>query len=235
MCGIIGYIGEKEAAPILIEGLKALEYRGYDSAGIAVVGLDSCMNGFQTVVARKQGKISNLEQVLEKIRCKGNLGIGHTRWATHGEPSDINAHPHYYEDIALVHNGIIENHAALKSELVQEAYLFSSDTDSEVLPILIARAFHRGANNLEQAVVSALAHVEGAYAIAVVSFRYPDELVAACNSSPLVIGIGTDELFVASDELALAGKVSRIVHVKDREVVTLKRNGSYTFRGTSLA
>ena len=225
MCGIIGYIGEKKAAPILIEGLKRLEYRGYDSAGLATVSP-------VLAVVKVVGKVAGLEAYKNTA---GTLGIGHTRWATHGEPSERNAHPHCSRMVAVVHNGIIENHEQLKRELSAEGVVFRSETDTEVLPHLISRALHSGADSLETAVVSALAKIDGAYAIAVASSDYPNELVAACNSSPLVIGIGERELYLASDELALAGKVSAVVHVHDGEVVTLKRNGSYTFRGVALA
>lgn len=224
MCGIIGYIGEKPAASILIEGLKRLEYRGYDSAGIATLE--------RTLEQRKVvGKVSGLEPF---SAMHGTLGVGHTRWATHGAPSERNAHPHRSGGVALVHNGIVENHDSLREELRGEGFSFESDTDTEVLPHLIVRALRKGANSLEDALSAALRGVEGAYAVAIVSEDHPDRLVAACHSSPLVIGIGERELYLASDELALAGKVSAIVHVRDGEVVTLKRNGHYSFHGIPL-
>ncbi len=228
MCGIIGYIGERKAQPLLIEGLRTLEYRGYDSAGIAVVSAGVLG------LARRPGKLEQLEAYLRTNDVEGTLGIGHTRWATHGEPTERNAHPHLSGSVAVVHNGIIENHATVRSELAAEGFVFASDTDTEVLPHLIERELHRGADGLEAAVVRALSQVEGAYAVAVISSQYPNELVAACKSSPLVIGIGEQELYVASDELALAGKVSAVMHVREGEVVTLKRNGSYAFRDVPL-
>jgi glucosamine--fructose-6-phosphate aminotransferase (isomerizing) len=230
MCGIIGYIGEKTAAPILIEGLKRLEYRGYDSAGLSTI-----LEGKRLAVRRALGKVSALEKSLEASPLEGTLGIAHTRWATHGAPSERNAHPHCSESVSVVHNGIIENHETLRSILLSEGYEFESDTDTEVLPHLIMRALKAGAKSLEDAVASALSHVEGAYAIAVLSSGEQDRLIAACHSSPLVIGIGERELYLASDELALAGKVDAVVHVKDGEVVTLKRNGTYSFRGIPLS
>ncbi|MEK7068576.1 MAG: glutamine--fructose-6-phosphate transaminase (isomerizing), partial [Patescibacteria group bacterium] len=226
MCGIIGYIGEQKAAPILIEGLKRLEYRGYDSAGLATVSP-------ALAVVKVVGKVAGLEAYKNTA---GTLGIGHTRWATHGEPSERNAHPHCSRTVAVVHNGIIENHEHLRRELVSQGFVFLSDTDTEVLLHLIVRAMGRGATaGLEAAVAHALKEVEGAYAIAVISVDYPDELVAACNSSPLVIGIGEKELYLASDELAFGGKVNAVAHLKDGEVVVLKRNGSYSFRGLPLS
>ncbi|MEK7109427.1 MAG: glutamine--fructose-6-phosphate transaminase (isomerizing) [Patescibacteria group bacterium] len=224
MCGIVAYIGKRQASPILIEGLKRLEYRGYDSAGIATVSP-------ALTVSRVMGKVAGLEVYRDMA---GTLGIGHTRWATHGEPSERNAHPHRSGGVAVVHNGIIENYEHLRRQLRDEGFAFTSDTDTEVLPHLIEREFRRGARSLEDAVTGALAQVEGAYAIAVVSQEYPDEMVGACNSSPLVVGIGTDELFLASDELAFGGAAGTVAHLKDGEVIVLKRNGTYTFRGVPL-
>lgn len=236
MCGIIGYIGTRPAAPILIEGLKRLEYRGYDSAGIVTPEPQSAVSAIELEIHKCVGKVADLERLVQTINFYGTLGIGHTRWATHGEPSERNAHPHRSFDgsIAVVHNGVIENYESLRAQLSVEGFRFESDTDTEVLPHLIAREITRGSKSLEEAVAQALVHVEGAYAIAVVSADHADTLVAACNSSPLVIGIGERELYLASDELALAGKVSAVVHVRDGEIVTLKRNGSYAFRGLSL-
>ena len=231
MCGIIGYNGKGDAAAILVGGLKRLEYRGYDSAGVGVIG----ERGSLTVV-KTPGKIAALERELEGIELGGHVGIGHTRWATHGEPSMHNAHPHFSADgtVAVVHNGIVENYESLRSMLYQEGCRFSSDTDTEVLPNLIARELTR-TSSLAEAVAAALRYVEGAYAIAVVSSVYTHQVVAACNSSPLVVGIGEGELFVASDALALAGNVSAIAHVHDGELVVLERNGRYSFKGLSLA
>ena len=234
MCGIIGYIGEQKAAPLLIEGLKRLEYRGYDSAGIATVS-DEPLTLHELTTCRVVGKVEGLDE--SGTRLPGSLGIGHTRWATHGAPTSENAHPHYSASgrVAVVHNGIIENHEHLRRELTTQGFVFRSETDTEVLPHLIERELKAGGGDLEQAVIRALSLVEGAYAIAVVSADYPDEIVAACNSSPLVVGIGEKELYLASDELAFGGKVGAVAHLKDGEVVVLKRNGSYTFRWIPLS
>lgn len=234
MCGIIGYIGKRQAQPLLLEGLKALEYRGYDSAGIALVGFTAALPVLYRL--RKSGKITNLETSAQNVNLHGTLGIGHTRWATHGEPYERNAHPHLSRlgNVAVVHNGIIENHEILRAQLCKEGFNFSSETDTEVLPHLIERELQKGAGSLHETVASALAQVEGAYAIAVISSHYPTELVAACNSSPLVIGIGKEELYLASDELAFAGKVRGVVHVRDGEIVTLKQDGSYFFHNASV-
>ena len=236
MCGIIGYIGEQKAAPLLIEGLKRLEYRGYDSAGIVEVSTYPVGPSPVLKFLKGPGKIASLRESFKEVErsFKGTLGIGHTRWATHGEPSERNAHPHISGKVAVVHNGIIENHEHLRRELAAQGFVFASETDTEVLPHLIERELKTGGGNLEQAVVRALSLVEGAYAIAVVSADHQNEIVAACNSSPLVVGIGEKELYLASDELAFGGKVSAVVHLKDGEVVVLKRNGSYTFRGIPL-
>ncbi|OGC85932.1 hypothetical protein A3D70_00650 [Candidatus Adlerbacteria bacterium RIFCSPHIGHO2_02_FULL_54_18] len=235
MCGIIGYIGEQKAASLLIEGLKRLEYRGYDSSGIATIRHEPLGN--HLMCTKRLGKIVELEGALATRPLQGTVGIGHTRWATHGEPSKRNSHPHVSLNayIAVVHNGIIENHDALRKELVAQGFRFLSDTDTEVLPHLIERELSCGDGDLESAVGRALMQVQGAYAIAVISPDHPDEIVAASNSSPLVIGVGEKELYLASDELALAGKVSAVVHVRDGEIVTLRRNGTYAFRGIPLS
>src|SRR3989344_4317846 len=205
MCGIIGYIGEQKAAPLLIEGLKRLEYRGYDSAGIATVS-DEPLTLHELTTCRVVGKVEGLDE--SGTRLPGSLGIGHTRWATHGAPTSENAHPHYSASgrVAVVHNVIIENHEHLRRELTTQGFVFRSETDTEVLPHLIERELKAGGGDLEQAVIRALSLVEGAYAIAVVSA-----------------------------ELAFGGKVGAVAHLKDGEVVVLKRNGSYTFRGIPLS
>jgi glucosamine--fructose-6-phosphate aminotransferase (isomerizing) len=232
MCGIVGYIGKQNAWPILIEELKNLEYRGYDSAGMALV---EHAHGWELPCelsyVRTVGKVEVLEKALLQTPLKGKTGIAHTRWATHGEPSEKNAHPHISHKVAVVHNGIIENYESLRAQLIEEGYRFVSDTDTEVLPHLIEREIARGAQTFEDAVQKALQYVEGAYAIAVVCGDDSDEIVAACNSSPLVIGIGKDELYLASDELAFGGKVDAVVHLKDGEIVRLCADGTYTFRG----
>src|SRR6185437_12325512 len=215
-------------------------YRGYDSAGIATISpghwvdLDTTEEGFMPNLQSYKiaGKVNELAK---ECALDGMLGIGHTRWATHGEPSARNAHPHISGEFALVHNGIIENYESLRIQLRGGGYECMSDTDTEVLVHLIAREWTINPNgSLQNHVLHALSYVEGAYAIAVVSSNFPNQLVAACNSSPLVVGIGKDELFVASDEAAFAGSVDAVVHLKDGELVVLERNGSYKFRGLSL-
>ncbi len=196
MCGIVGYIGSNGACKILIQGLKRLEYRGYDSAGMALVGNDGRLN-----VHKSKGKVANLEQTAAAGDTEGCLGIAHTRWATHGEPNDINAHPHVSQsgDIALVHNGTIENYAVLKKVLSDHGVEFKSETDTEVLVQLIEYIKLTSNCTLSEAVREALLQVEGAYAIAVVERGEPDTLIVARKSSPLVIGVGDNETFIASD------------------------------------
>ncbi|MCH7492357.1 glutamine--fructose-6-phosphate transaminase (isomerizing) [Patescibacteria group bacterium] len=218
MCGIVGYIGTKEAKPILLGGLKRLEYRGYDSAGIAVI--DQAMSQVKSI-----GKISSLEKKMANQEFPGSLGIAHTRWATHGQPSDINAHPHIdcQGIIALVHNGIIENYQSLRQLLMQEGHEFVSETDTEVLVHLIEK--HYEGNNLEQAVQRALLQSQGAYGIVVVSSSEPNKLVAARNGSPLVLGIKKGEYFVASDVAALLPYTRQVIYLNDGEMVTMDRDG----------
>ena len=218
MCGIVGYIGNKGATPLLIEGLKRLEYRGYDSAGVAV------MNGNGVEMRKAAGKISRLESAVNSKPVHGNVGIGHTRWATHGAPNECNAHPHVSMDgtIAVVHNGIIENFAALRQKLEGLGYKFVSDTDTEVLAHLIQEAF---TGKLEDAVIDALAQVDGTYGIAVVSSRDPDKLVAARKGSPLLIGLGDGEYFVASDVSAILAHTRQVVYLDDGDIAVLDRNG----------
>ena len=224
MCGIVGYIGWQEAAPLLIKGLKRLEYRGYDSAGIAL------MNG-SLLVMKQKGSVSGLEEASEGLSKEmkvATVGIGHTRWATHGEPSDTNAHPHQNAsgDIAVIHNGIIENYSALKQELVSQGYIFSSDTDSEVLVHLIDRIWKSDASlDLESATRNALRHVDGAYGICVISSREPDKIVVARKGSPLVIGIGTGEYFVASDAAPIVEHTNKVVYLSDGEMAVVKKDG----------
>ncbi|MCH7935256.1 MAG: glutamine--fructose-6-phosphate aminotransferase, partial [Gemmatimonadetes bacterium] len=186
MCGIVGYVGAQEAGPILIEGLRRLEYRGYDSAGLAVIGPKGCLR-----VVKEPGKLAELERVLESGMPSGTCGIAHTRWATHGAPTRANAHPHWSQngDVALVHNGIIENADALRVRLSEIGYVFETETDTEALVHLIDEAF-RDNSTLEDAVLAALDQVEGAYGIAVLSSRDPGKIVAARKGSPLLIGIG---------------------------------------------
>jgi glutamine---fructose-6-phosphate transaminase (isomerizing) len=224
MCGIVGYIGKRDAAPILIEGLHRLEYRGYDSAGIAVA------RGGELRLAKCKGRVRDLEVLLPQ-RFKGSPGIAHTRWATHGEPSDRNAHPHCddADRIAVVHNGIIENAAALRARLIAEGVVFRSDTDTEVLAHLIA-AMPEG--SLEDAVRRALRLVSGTYGLAVLDAARPDAIVVARNGSPVVLGIGEREMFVASDAAALVRHTKSVVHLDDGEIAALRADG---FSTTTLA
>ena len=218
MCGIIGYIGKRQATDILIGGLRRLEYRGYDSAGLAV------LNQAGLSVQKSQGKLDQLVDQLQSDQCIGNVGIGHTRWATHGIPSKTNAHPHFdsNKEIAVVHNGIIENFRHIKTSLEAVGRRFRSETDSEVLPHLIA-SFYSG--NLLQAVQRALRQVEGNYAIAVISPNEPTRMVAARKGSPLVIGLGEDEFLVASDVTAMLEHTNQVVYIEDDEIVDVNMDG----------
>jgi len=212
MCGIIGYIGKKDALPIIVEGLKRLEYRGYDSAGVVVFDKD---NNAQAVKAK--GKIKDLREKLKEKEIKGNFGIGHSRWATHGEPSEINAHPHWNskKEIFVVHNGIIENYSKLKKELEKQGHKFISETDTEVLAHLVEKHWQ---GNLEDAVRLALKEVIGAYAIAVVSSLDSGKIVFARQSSPLLVGLGDEENFIASDAPAILGHTRQVIYLEDGEM-----------------
>jgi glutamine---fructose-6-phosphate transaminase (isomerizing) len=220
MCGIVGYVGPKAAAPILLEGLRKLEYRGYDSAGLAV------HEGGQVEIVRAVGKLDNLVHALHDRPLHGKVGVGHTRWATHGRPSEANAHPHAAGAVALVHNGIIENHLALKQELAREGAKFSSDTDTEIVAHLVNRALAQGAGSLFEAVRVALKQVRGAYALAVVSKNEPDRIVVARNDSPLVIGIGKGETLCASDIPALLSHTRDMIFLEDGEMAELTLDGA---------
>jgi glucosamine--fructose-6-phosphate aminotransferase (isomerizing) len=223
MCGIVGYIGHKQALPILMEGLKRLEYRGYDSAGVA---LQQDHDGHLLVVKAK-GRIAALEARLKGVGTEGTLGIAHTRWATHGAPSDANAHPHtdMSGKLAVVHNGIIENWSALRQFLEQHGVVFKSETDTEVLAHLFAHYYD---GDLEKAVQRGLRDVRGAYGIAVIHADEPDVLVAARNGSPLIIGVGEGEYIVASDASAIIEHTTRVVYLEDREMATLRRDALRT-------
>ncbi|MCB0646821.1 MAG: glutamine--fructose-6-phosphate transaminase (isomerizing) [Saprospiraceae bacterium] len=225
MCGIVAYIGEKQAFPILLEGLKRLEYRGYDSAGISI------LNGTLKTV-KKKGKVSDLEAVSATIDTTGTLGIGHTRWATHGKPDDINAHPHNSGDgtISLVHNGIIENYATIKKALEDRGHVFKSQTDTEVLVHLIEEFKNQDNLDLEQAVTKALSRVVGAYAIVVVDKENPNQIVAARKSSPLVLGIGDKEFYVASDASPIIKYTKKVVYLNDEEIAIANRDGSFVVK-----
>jgi glucosamine--fructose-6-phosphate aminotransferase (isomerizing) len=229
MCGIVGYAGNQDAAPVLIAGLKKLEYRGYDSAGVAIVH-----QGVLSVV-RATGKLKNLEARLAAEPLKGSLGIGHTRWATHGRPSDENAHPHTYEGVAVVHNGIIENHLALKRELKAAGHVFSSETDSEVFAHLISVELKAGFD-LKDAVRRAVARVRGTYALAVVTASEPDRLVCTKDASPMVLGFGEGQNFVASDVPALLEYTRDFVYLLegDLAVLTAEKVSVYDRAGASV-
>ncbi len=219
MCGIVGYVGFRQAYPIIIKGLKRLEYRGYDSAGIAL------LNGGLNVY-KKKGKVSELEESLTETDLKSTIGIGHTRWATHGEPNDVNAHPHYSasESLAIIHNGIIENYGSLKEELLRKGHVFHSDTDSEVFIHLIEDIKENLKCSLEESVRIAMNQVVGAYAIVVLEKSSPDQLIAARKGSPLVVGVGKGEFFLASDATPIIEYTNEVIYINDFDIVTI-RNG----------
>ncbi len=218
MCGIVGYVGNRVATPMLIEGLKRLEYRGYDSAGVAI------MNGKGVETRRAAGKISRLESAIAANPPMGTMGIAHTRWATHGPPTEANAHPHVSQNgkIAVVHNGIIENATALKAGLEARGFVFKSDTDTEVLAHLIEAAY---AGNLEAAVIEALSQVDGTYGMAVISSDEKDKIVAARKGSPLLIGIGEGEYYIASDASAILAHTRHVVYLDDGDIAVVTRDG----------
>ncbi|HEX3081860.1 MAG TPA: glutamine--fructose-6-phosphate transaminase (isomerizing) [Candidatus Saccharimonadia bacterium] len=211
MCGIIGYTGKDNALPILVSGLKRMEYRGYDSAGVAVI------DGDKAVVVKRPGKIGNLTEALDNTKPTGHIGIGHTRWATHGVPNELNAHPHQSGHIIIIHNGIIENYAPLKEKLLAKGVTFKSETDTEVLAGLISTE-REGADSLEGAVLAALLQVEGTFGLVVLDEREPDKLVAARRGSPLLLGIGDDATYIASDATAIIGYTDRVVYLDDDEI-----------------
>ena len=219
MCGIVGYIGNKQAYPILIKGLQRLEYRGYDSAGIALIDND-CLN-----VYKAKGKVAELVAFAKQKNIEGTVGIAHTRWATHGEPNQVNAHPHYSqsEDLAIIHNGIIENYAILKKGLIEHGYSFQSETDTEVLIQLIEYIKKSNKVDLPTAVQLALNEVVGAYAIAVIEKGNTNLIVAARKGSPLVVGIGEGEYFLASDATPIVEYTDKVVYIGDEEIVTVER------------
>jgi glucosamine--fructose-6-phosphate aminotransferase (isomerizing) len=221
MCGIVGYIGPRNAYPILIRGLQRLEYRGYDSAGVALLEAD------KIEVYKKRGKVSELAGVTSGLNLTSNLGISHTRWATHGEPNDINAHPHSSEkgDFTLVHNGIVENYALLKDELISKGHVFSSQTDTEVLVHLVEDCYNDGSKSLEDAVAEALKRVVGTYGVVVISSHEPDKIITARKGSPVVIGVGRGEFFVASDAVPIVEYTKNVVYLNDGDLAVLKRDG----------
>ncbi len=223
MCGIVAYLGDKQAYPILIKGLKRLEYRGYDSAGIALI------QGNTINSIKQKGKVSDLEELAKSTSIEGTIGIGHTRWATHGEPNQKNSHPHLSEsnNIALIHNGIIENYASIKEELIKRGYSFRSDTDTEVLVYLIEDIIKNEKCSLKEAVRFALNEISGAYAIAVIAKDNPDQMIGARKGSPLILGIGNQEFFIASDATPVVEYTKKVVYLEDEEMVVLNRDGNF--------
>ncbi|WP_442589126.1 glutamine--fructose-6-phosphate transaminase (isomerizing) [Pedobacter sp. AW31-3R] len=220
MCGIVGYIGHREAWPIVLKGLKRLEYRGYDSAGIALI------NGGDMNIYKKVGKVQELENFSAGKNLSGSVGIGHTRWATHGEPSDRNSHPHTSNDgrLSIIHNGIIENYAVLKEELLSRGHEFKSDTDTEVLIHLIEEIYKKENVDLFEAVRLALKGVSGAYAIVIMDEEQPDQLIAARKGSPMVIGVGKGEYFIASDATPIIEYTKNVIYLNDNEIALVKRD-----------
>src|SRR3990170_6135079 len=227
MCGIVAYVGNRQAHKVIIKGLKRLEYRGYDSAGIAL------LNGSLSVFKRK-GKVSDLETFLEGQNLSSTIGMGHTRWATHGEPSDCNAHPHYSSDgkLAIIHNGIIENYSSLKLELIRKGHTFLSDTDTEVFIHFVEDIKRNEDCSLEEAVRLALTKVVGAYAIVIMSLEHPNLLIAARKGSPLVIGVGKDEFFLASDATPIIEYTNEVVYLNDQEIAIIK-DGKLSIKNTA--
>lgn len=223
MCGIVGYIGPQDSSPIVINGLKRLEYRGYDSAGIAVLDNDDVLHVYKCA-----GKVADLEKIYGADQVHDGLAIGHTRWATHGAPTDVNAHPHTDSDdeIALVHNGIIENYAVIKKKLQQDGYTFRSETDSEVLVVFI-KSLYKKLGSLEEAVRYALSEVDGTFGILVVSSLEPDKIIAARRGSPLVLGIGNNEYVIASDAAAIIQHTRQVIYLSDNEMAIVTRNDGY--------
>lgn len=226
MCGIVGYIGSRNAAPLLIDGLRRLEYRGYDSAGLAL-NMDGAL-----AIRRSVGQLKNLEQHLVEDPIQGSAGIGHTRWATHGEPSERNCHPHTDSQgrIAVVHNGIIENFQDLRDRLSGEGHVFQSETDTEVIPQLIEARLNQGTSHFLQAFREALQETRGAYALGVMNKDEPDTIYAARQGSPLIVGLGEGEYFIASDVPAVVNQVDRIIYLDDGEVAVLRREGVEIYR-----
>ncbi len=220
MCGIVGYIGKKKATPILLDGLKRLEYRGYDSAGIAL--LDKGVH-----LHKKKGKVGDLEKIIPEESYQPTIGIGHTRWATHGEPNDVNAHPHMNEagDLAIIHNGIIENYAAIKKELINKGHTFKSDTDTEVLVHLISEIWNESKCDFETAVRLALKEVDGTYGLCAISKREPGKLICARNGSPLILGVGEDEFIIGSDASPIVAYTRKVIYLSDGEMAILTEDG----------
>jgi glucosamine--fructose-6-phosphate aminotransferase (isomerizing) len=228
MCGIVGYIGKKNATPILIEGLRRVLYRGYDSVGLALITKEGEVN-----VVKRVGRVENLERAIAEMNLEGNIGLSHSRWATHGGVTEANAHPHWdcRKEIFLVHNGIIENYKELKDRLIKEGHQFSSETDTEIMVHLIEKYFQ---GNLEEAVRRALREVRGTYGIAVISKKDPQKIVAARLSSPLILGINKDEFLVASDPAAIVTHTRQIINLDDNEIAVLKPNDFFILKEKPL-
>src|SRR3954454_1630467 len=228
MCGIVGYVGKKRVVPVIIEGLRRLEYRGYDSAGIAV-----CGNGDGLQIRRAEGKLRNLEEVIRLKPIDGTYGIGHTRWATHGRPTEENAHPHRdcTGKIVVVHNGIVENYVVLKKKLIEEGHKFSTETDTEIIAHLVEKHMADAAAgngkrvSLEEAVRKTVKMLTGVFALGVISTDDPDKIVAARNGPPAVVGMGKDEYFIASDVPAILEHTRDIVFLADGEMATITKSG----------
>ena len=218
MCGIVAYVGHREACPLILKGLKRLEYRGYDSSGIALLN----KNGLE--IFKKKGKVAELEHELLNKDTKSNIGIGHTRWATHGEPNDINAHPHFsqHKKLAIIHNGIIENYAVIKAALIKKGHTFQSQTDTEVMVHFIEDIQETAQCSLEEAVRIALQEVVGAYAIVILSADDPTQLIAARKSSPLVIGVGDKEYFFASDATPIIEYTKEVIYLDDHQIALVR-------------
>jgi glucosamine--fructose-6-phosphate aminotransferase (isomerizing) len=216
MCGIVGAVAERNVTAILIEGLKRLEYRGYDSAGLAVIDKASIVR------ERRSGKVKELEAAVEQAQVNGHIGIAHTRWATHGAPTQDNAHPHISGDVAVVHNGIIENYEELRTELRAQGYVFVSQTDTEVVAHLVHRELEK-TQELLAAVKEAIKHLDGAYALGIIHASEPERLIAVRQGSPLVVGLGIGENFIGSDQLALLPVTNRFIYLEDGDVIELHR------------
>src|SRR5882757_6441423 len=228
MCGIVAYVGNRQASDIIIKGLKRLEYRGYDSAGIAL------LNNGGLNVYKKKGKVSELEGFLQGQNLNSTIGMGHTRWATHGEPNDENAHPHYSatKKLAIIHNGIIENYNSLKQDLLRKGHRFESETDTEVFIHFIEDIKNNENCSLDEAVRLALTKVVGAYAIVVMSLEYPKLLIAARKGSPLVVGVGKGEFFMASDATPIIEYTNEVVYLNDQEIAVID-NGKLTIKNVA--
>jgi glutamine---fructose-6-phosphate transaminase (isomerizing) len=227
MCGIVGAAAQRNVTEILLEGLRRLEYRGYDSAGLAVIERNVA-NGLSIAVRKEIGKVINLEETVEQQPTKGHVGIAHTRWATHGKPTKNNAHPHRSSNITIVHNGIIENHQVLREKLIKKGYVFLSDTDTEVVVHLI-EDFSKQTKNLKEAVQLSVAQCEGAYALGIISDKEPDTLIAARKGSPLVIGVGIEENFIASDQLALRQVTDQFIYLEEGDIAEVSSANIFIF------